>query len=62
MYGPPLTKYEVVKTLRHSIAHFEAIGLDWEAAVIATAERHGIRPLDVIVAAPRLNDGVPVRP
>lgn len=49
------------ESLRRSITHFEALGLDWGAAVIATARQHGVRLMDVIVVAPRV-DGSPVRP
>lgn len=42
--------------LVRSIAQFEALGLDWGTAVIATAEHHGVRLMDVIVAAPRVED------
>jgi hypothetical protein len=42
--------------LRRSLADFEALGLDWGTAVIATAQRHGVRLMDVIVAAPRVEN------
>jgi hypothetical protein len=50
-----------VEGLRSSVAYFEALGLDWGAAVIATAQRHGVRLMDVIVVAPRVDEGSMVR-
>jgi hypothetical protein len=50
-----------IDSLRCTIAHFEALGLDWGTAVIATAQRHRVRLMDVIVAAPRVEEGSVVR-
>jgi hypothetical protein len=44
---------KTAENLRRSIEGFEALGLDWGTAVIATAQRHRARLMDVIVVAPR---------
>jgi hypothetical protein len=48
-------------TLRRSVADLEALGLDWGTAVIATAQRYGVRLMDTIVASGRVDDGRSVR-
>lgn len=57
----PLSPGEQTRTLSRSVAHFEAHGMDWGAAVIATAQRYGVRLMDIIVLSDRVDDSPPVR-
>ncbi len=56
-----MTEREQARTLRRSVAHFEALGLDWGTAVIATAQRYGVRLMDIIVLSGRVDDDRAVR-
>jgi hypothetical protein len=58
MPGSPPSQAEMTGSLRRSITHFEALGLDWGSAVIATANLYGVRLMDVIVVAPRVEKSV----
>jgi hypothetical protein len=51
-----MTECERAGTLRRSVADLEALGLDWGTAVIATAQRYGVRLMDAIVASGRVDD------
>jgi hypothetical protein len=53
----PLSSGEQTRTLRRSVAHFEALGMDWGTAVIATAQRYGVRLMDIIVLSSRVHAG-----
>jgi hypothetical protein len=57
----PLSPSEQARTLRRSVVHFEDHGMDWGMAVIATAQRYGVRLMDIIVLSDRIDDSSPVR-
>ena len=57
-----MTEREQAGTLRRSVADLEALGLDWGTAVIATAQRYGVRLMDIIVLSGRADHNRRVRP
>jgi hypothetical protein len=61
MYASPPSEAKTTERLRRSIEELEALDMDWGTAVIATAQRHNARLMDVIVVAPRVDDDSPVR-